>query len=393
MLFPSTLIGILEFLTSGSILRITKAIQRIHVLYACVSAVVVGIGIAQFHQTNFVFNLIVPFTILLILFEITRKVGQSGKEIVALFVGLFCIIICGVNDLFVGLWIWPQNPLILPVGFVGFSIAVTYATIAWAEQRKELTKRLEVESAQLSAAVNTIQTVAHDVRRPFAMIKMVIDMLETIKDTQEQKKCLMIAKPEIEQATSSAESLIQDLLNLGKPIKLDIGPSSITAVIEKSLLLVGPTAKEKEASLKISLCHRHQLQIDAGKIERALVNILQNALEAMPHQAELNVRTAEAESKISIFLRNSGSYIERKDLRKIFDKFHTSGKANGTGLGLHISKQFVEAHGGEIECQSSQGRSASENFVEFKITFTSSDILDRANLCHQLDRYFLVKNV
>lgn len=393
MLFPSALIGILEFLTSGSTLRITKSLKYIHALYACASALAVGIGLAQFHQTNLIFNLIVPFTILLIVFEIARKLTRSRNEIIALLIGLFCITIFGVNDLLVGLWIWPENPLLLPLGLVGFSIAMTYSTIVWAEQKKELTKKLELESAQLSAAVNTIQTVAHDVRRPFTLIKMLVETLKSVNDTQEQKQLLMIANPEIEQATSSAESLIQELLNLGKPVTLERELVSITSVIERSLLLVGQAAKEKHTHLKLSLNHKNQLQIDSSKIERVFVNILQNALEAMPHRAELTVRTSESESKLSVFLRNTGSYIESDVLQKIFERFHTSGKANGTGLGLHISKQFVEAHGGKIECQSKRGNSPKESFVEFQITFNCSSFLDRTNVTHQLDRYFsVVKN-
>lgn len=393
MLFPSTLIGILEFLTNGSILRITKNLKYVHAIFACSSALAIGSGFAKFHQTNFVFNLIVPFTILLIVFEILRKVSRSRKEIIALFIGLFCIIIFGVNDLLVGLWIWPENPLLLPLGFVGFSIAMTYSTIIWTEQKKEATKKLELESAQLSAAVDTIQTVAHDVRRPFTFIKMLVDTLQSVKDAQEQKQLLIIAKPEIEQATSSAESLIQELLNLGKPIQLETTLTSMTSVIEKSLLLVGQAAKGKQVNLTLTLNHKHQLEIDSSKIERVFVNILQNALEAMPHRAGLVVQTSETESKLNVFLRNTGSFIESRDLHKIFDKFHTSGKASGTGLGLHISKQFVEAHGGKIECRSKRGASHSESFVEFQLTFDCSNFLDSTDLSHQLDRYFsVVKN-
>jgi len=390
MLFPGTLIGILEFLTGGSLLKSTKALKHFHILYACASAIAVGSGFSKFHQTNLIFNLIVPFTIVLIIVEIARKVTRSRREIIALFVGILCITLFGINDLLVGLWVLPQNPLMLPLGFVGFSLAATYSAIVWTEQKKALTEKLVLESAQLSAAVNTIQTVAHDVRRPFSMMRMLIDMLQSINDTQEQKHFLMVAKPEIEQATTSAEALIQDLLNLGKPIKLEMSPASITSVIEKSLLLVGPAAKEKQAYLILSLNHKHQIEIDSRKIERVIVNILQNALEAMPSGATLTVRTSEADSILTLSLRNSGSYIDSGDLQKIFDKFHTSGKANGTGLGLHIAKQFVEAHGGDIECQSTKANSPSESFVEFRVTFTPSDLLDSAYFSCQLDRYFLL---
>jgi signal transduction histidine kinase len=390
MLFPSALIGILEFLTGGSLLKGTKALKYFHILYVCVSAIAVGSGFSKFHETNLIFNMIVPFTIVLIIFEIARKVTRSRREIIALFVGILCITFFGINDLLVGLWILPQNPLMLPLGFVGFSLAATYSAIVWTEQKKALTEKLVLESAQFSAAVNTIQTVAHDVRRPFSMMRMLIDMLQSINDTQEQKQLLMVAKPEIEQAAASAEALIQDLLNLGKPIKLEMSPASITSVIEKSLLLVGPAAKEKQAYLILSLKHRHQLEIDSRKIERVIVNILQNALEAMPRRATLTVRTFEVDSRLTVSVRNSGSYIDSGDLQKIFDKFHTSGKAHGTGLGLHIAKQFVQAHGGEIECQSKKANSPIESFVEFLVTFTSSELLDSANLSYQLDRYFLL---
>lgn len=388
MFFPYALCGILEFLTDRSLLRITKFMKYVHLVFAFVSAVAVGIGLVKFHQTNFVFNLIVPFTIILIFVEIARNVKRSKHEIVALLIGILCITIFGINDLFVGLWILPQNPLMLPLGFVGFSIAVTYSSVAWMRQKNALTKKLALESAQLSASVETIQTVAHDVRRPFSLIRMLVDTLQGTDNALEQKQLLTIARPEIEQAVNSADALIQDMLELGKPIELQICSASLTAVVEKSLLLVGLVAKEKESILRISFNHTHQVQIDAGRIERVVVNILQNAIEAMPQRAQLFVRTTEVGSRLTLYLRNFGSFIDGRDLPRIFDKFHTSGKANGTGLGLHISKQFVEAHGGVIKCLSERGDSAKDSFVEFQITFSPSDMPDRFKISQQLDRYF-----
>jgi len=102
-----------------------------------------------------------------------------------------------------------------------------------------------------------------------------------------------------------------------------------------------------------------------------ILNILQNAFQAMNGEGQIFVETETVKKEEMLFnilrIRNTNSYLPPDLLAKIFDPFFTSGKTYGTGLGLAIAKSIVESHGGSIFC-----RSAVDFGVEFELRFPVS---------------------
>ena len=100
------------------------------------------------------------------------------------------------------------------------------------------------------------------------------------------------------------------------------------------------------------------LRLDAMRIERVVANLIQNALIQSPEDTRVFVKLDTSRSVVRVSVRDSGSGIARDKLERIFDEYHRSTSAylhDGSGLGLFVSKQIVEAHGGYIGVESTRG--------------------------------------
>ena len=96
------------------------------------------------------------------------------------------------------------------------------------------------------------------------------------------------------------------------------------------------------------------LSLDAEKIKQALINIVQNSIEAMADGGGLTVTTELRNKRVVIKVEDSGAGVPQEDLDKVFEVFYTS-KEKGTGLGLPISFHIIEMHGGTLEIGSRDG--------------------------------------
>jgi PAS domain S-box-containing protein len=108
--------------------------------------------------------------------------------------------------------------------------------------------------------------------------------------------------------------------------------------------------------------HLSSLHADRDQLKQVMLNILQNAIEAMPPNGTLHLSIVEElyehHQGLRLKVEDSGKGIDPKVLSKIFEPFFTTGKHRGTGLGLAICRNIIEAHGGEIHAESQQGRGA-----------------------------------
>jgi signal transduction histidine kinase len=107
---------------------------------------------------------------------------------------------------------------------------------------------------------------------------------------------------------------------------------------------------------------------DRDRLQRVLINLLDNALKYTPESGVVEINTAVVNGAIEISVRDHGPGIQEPDIHKIFDKFYRardgiSEKTHGSGLGLTIARGIVEAHGGRIWAESQFGEGATFRFV------------------------------
>lgn len=230
----------------------------------------------------------------------------------------------------------------------------------------------KAKNAQMVAIAQTAQMVAHDVRRPFSLMKM---FLNAIKN-HSPEKIKSLADDHIgdlEDAIHSATEMMNDIL--------DCGSASVSAsdsirpmeFLERIVQSFSEQLSQKQIKLQIDGEVDWYIKCDERKLGRALQNLVSNALEATNLGGRVQVSVRSLESEVQIEICNSGSYIAPERREKIFQPFVSEGKKNGTGLGLAIVKKVVEGHGGRVSVTSNQSPAE----TKFTITLPSAGNSDQ----------------
>jgi signal transduction histidine kinase/CheY-like chemotaxis protein len=220
-----------------------------------------------------------------------------------------------------------------------------------------------------AAIAQTTQMLAHDVRKPFSLLRMGLTMLSNAKDPEGVKKVMSRIIPEIDKAMSSVDGMITDVMEVGSvSTNLIQEAASPESMIESTLGEIIRIYPEANISFTYEFNHTHMANVHIQKIGRVLSNIVGNSFQAMHNKGQMWFRTSERDGMIEFCLGNGGSVIPPDSLPKLFEAFFTSGKKGGTGLGLAIAQKIVTAHGGKIWCESSKTAAHPDGKVEFFFT-------------------------
>lgn len=205
--------------------------------------------------------------------------------------------------------------------------------------------------------------VAHEIRNPLTGIGVVLDILKGRKRLLKTDKNLLDeAMNEIERL----EKLISDLLDFARPKEFNFEPVDINEVVKSITFLIGEQCNNQG----IRLITRYggnipKAYMDYEKIRQGLLNIMINAIKAMPGGGELTIETsgngpfAASDNRfITVIVKDTGSGIPEFAKERIFDPFFTT-HHEGTGLGLSITHSIVKEHGGSIMFDSEEGIGAS----------------------------------
>ena len=231
-----------------------------------------------------------------------------------------------------------------------------------------------VRNAANSAIARMTQMLAHDVRKPFSILRMGLGMLSSARDPESVRSVLRRLMPEIDKAVGSVDGLIADVMEVGSTSTALIQePASPESLIEAAIGEACRIYPKVSVSIAYDLQHTHMANVHVQKVGRVFSNILGNAIQAIGQRGAIWFKTREREGQIEFCLGNSGSCIPSETLCKLFDAFYTSGKKGGTGLGLAIAEKVVKAHGGRIWCESSRTDQHSEGKVEFFFTLPIAD--------------------
>ena len=146
---------------------------------------------------------------------------------------------------------------------------------------------------------------------------------------------------------------IGELLDYARPGKLKRELTVIEDIIKKTASLVEVDAASYQISINQSLAEKlPMIHVDPDKLKQVLLNLLLNAIQAMPNGGNLTVGAERDNGMVVITVKDNGVGIAPENLHKVFDPYFTT-KSNGTGLGLALSSKIVEEHGGMIKIFSS----------------------------------------
>ena len=236
------------------------------------------------------------------------------------------------------------------------------------------------ENAKYAALASMTQMVAHDVRKPFSMIQIVLHGIAAARTLGEVKNIAGPASREIQRALESVSNMLSDIMEIGHETALSCEPASPRLLIDAAIREACRLSPESHVTFSASLKHTHCVQVDVLKIQRVFSNIIGNAMQALEAQeGRIWFRTrapgVAGPDRMELTVGNTGRPIEPEDMDRLFDAFFTKGKKQGTGLGLAIAKKVIEAHGGRIGC-----RSSPQTGVEFWFTLPTSPRIDTAEV-------------
>ena len=228
----------------------------------------------------------------------------------------------------------------------GLELTVSARTMELREAQGRLLK-----AERLAAIGELAGMVGHDLRNPLTGIKNAAYFLKkkgaTIPEAQ-AKEMLEI----IDKSIDHSNRIINDLLDYAREMHLELQESSPRSLLNATLLTMKIPGKIKIRDLTSD---ENKIRVDPDKIERVFLNLIKNAVDAMPKGGTLEVKSTRTDSNVEISFADTGVGIPEEVLKKIYTPLYTT-KAQGMGFGLAICKRLVEAHGGEISVETAVGK-------------------------------------
>lgn len=210
--------------------------------------------------------------------------------------------------------------------------------------REEERRRLQTRS---EAITSLGAGIAHEIRNPINALSLNLQLLrERIADLPREtiaaKADAMIAE------LARMESLVAHLLEVSRGGPPDCAPERIDEIVAAVLERLEGMAQRSGVRLLFRPGSRRVLPVDRARIDRAVHNVVRNALESAGPGGTVEVLTRDDPHSTVIVVDDDGPGIAPEDRRRVFDLFWTT-KRGGTGLGLPLAQRAVESHGGEIE--------------------------------------------
>ncbi len=208
------------------------------------------------------------------------------------------------------------------------------------------------EISQLAGAL------AHEIKNPLSVIGMNMELLaEDLAQPTTPMERRALAKVEIvKKQCRRLQILLDDFLRFARMRHLDMSAGSLNERVERVLALFEPQAREQHIDVVRYLdADLPLIMLDEQTLEAALVNLVKNAIEAMPEGGQLTVRTRLTRKGVALDLIDTGVGMDQVTAMHMFEAFYST-KDGGSGLGLPTARKGIEAHGGRIDVQSEVGR-------------------------------------
>lgn len=237
------------------------------------------------------------------------------------------------------------------------------ADAAAAEFRKQLEKRVEqlgelntelidLRSMEKYAAAGRIaRTMAHEVRNPLTNINLAIEQLRSEYPVEGDAEMFFEM---VKRNSDRINKLVSDLLNSTRLTQLNKQPVHIVDLLKMSLKEAGDRVTLKHIAIETRFDSNTEIEVDVDKMKIVFLNVIVNAIEAMPDGGELKLTTETQNNKLIIKISDNGAGMNEEQMTKLFEPFFTT-KKQGNGLGLANAQNIILNHNGTIKAESELG--------------------------------------
>ena len=215
-------------------------------------------------------------------------------------------------------------------------------------------RRLEsqlIQSDRLAALGQLAAGVAHEINTPLTLILGYADILKEAVGPDSLGNAYL--KTIIEESERISD-IVRSLLNFARPTNMPAGRCKVNEACRRTLRIFGGQMARRGIQVGLDLDESDpEAAIDTGELQQVILNMLLNAMQAMPDGGHLRIETGISRDMVEITITDTGIGIAPEDIRKVFDPFFTTKEVGkGTGLGLSVSFDIIEKHGGTIKVES-----------------------------------------
>jgi signal transduction histidine kinase len=263
-----------------------------------------------------------------------------------------------------------ENEMCLP--YTIDQLRKTLKELAVSNEQLATVQAALIQSEKLASMGQLAAAVAHEVNNPLGVVLMYAHLLldECGQDSKLRDDLTMIAEQ-----TDRCKKIVAGLLNFARQKQVVRQPTNLCDLIEHCLHTLSPPHG-------IEVRIQHQVansiaELDADQLMQVLVNLINNAYEAMPDGGVLTIRTSVDKAHVQFEITDTGVGISRENLSKVFEPFFTTKQlGKGTGLGLAITYGIVKMHRGDIRVESNADPAAGPTGTKFTVALPREEQQD-----------------
>ncbi len=207
-----------------------------------------------------------------------------------------------------------------------------------------------IRSEKLAALGQLAAGIAHEIRNPLTSINILIHSLaQNLPSENPQKEDFRV----IEEELHRINEIVEQFLRFAKPAPPHLEKTNLLSLFEETLQLLKPQMEQQHIVLKKRFQTLPKILVDREQIKQAILNLLLNAIQAMPEGGLLTLTSGKPENGewLYVSIQDSGMGIPTENMSKLFDPFFST-KEGGIGLGLSIAHRIIDQHQGKIEVES-----------------------------------------
>ena len=274
---------------------------------------------------------------------------------------------------------------LLMIGFIALSIYAFYINRKMRQANRKLIS-LNAEMKEMTAQkLQFFTNVSHEVRTPLTLILAPLDrLIVSLRESPYASDLGLIQKN-----ANRLLRVINQILDFrkveGKQEKLAVREIDLVPFVGEIKSYFDSMASVRAISYTITSSMKQcTLWIDPDLLEKVLVNLLSNAFKFTPEGGSVRIELTEEGDRVFIQVIDTGSGIQPANLPHLFDRFYTEDRSMGTGIGLHLVKEYIHMHGGEIHVESEPGQRTTFTVClrKGKAHFEDSDLME-TSVSHQ----------
>jgi two-component system sensor histidine kinase HydH len=255
--------------------------------------------------------------------------------------------------------------IVMRVGAHGRRMRRSLARIRAVSQRRIARLQAKAQSVQRWAEVGTFTGgLAHEIKNPLSTVLLNLQLLQEDLDSTDPAYSRLSARlSTVSREAARLRDILDDFLRFAGKLELRKAKVDLNAVLEELVDFFTPQAQLSRVQLRFNpRSSPVMVEVDPRLIKQTILNLLINALHAMPNGGELILTAGTTENSAVVDVIDTGSGIPAEAIDKIFQAYYST-KKGGTGLGLAMAQRIVREHGGQLSVSSEPGKGS-----DFRLT-------------------------